>query len=73
MPLLGIHSLHLVVNRFKVTGDSPIKDIELLQSIIEQTKKQPQAHAIERDLVDLAVWALDLQKPFIKEGRIKKR
>jgi hypothetical protein len=28
----------------------------------------PKTHQIERDLAELAVWAISLQKPFVEEG-----
>lgn len=45
--------------------DTPIKSVESLMLSIEQAANHPKAHIIEKHLAELAVWALDLQRPFI--------
>lgn len=52
---------------FKPTGDT-FRDIEGLMWAFEDTGRRPKAHPIERELADLAIEAVDLQRPFIREG-----
>lgn len=42
-------------------------------SSIEQSVNHPKAHVIEKHLADLAIWAIDLQRPFIGEAVQRRR
>ena len=64
VPLLGYYSLLSVRNSFEPARD-PLESVERFQRSIEQAKRHPKAHDIEKSLADLAVYALDLQKPYI--------
>lgn len=70
VPLLGHYALMGTVARFQPTGDT-LRDISGLQSAMEQATRSSRFHPIERDLAGLAIEALDLQIPFIKEGLIR--
>lgn len=67
VPLLGFNALYTVYRGFQTTGDT-FQDIARLQSLIDRASDNPKAHEIERGLGDLAIHALDLQIPFLKEG-----
>lgn len=64
VPLLGYYSLSSVAAGYE-PDYKPLKDISQLQSLIERTKTHPRAHGIEKGLADLAIHALDLQRPFL--------
>lgn len=66
VPLLGYHALLRTRSNFEPTG-STMKDIDNLQYAIEDAIQHPRSHPIERGLGDLALWAIDLQKPILKE------
>jgi hypothetical protein len=38
-----------------------------LMLAIEKAGNHPRAHIVEKKLAELAVWAIDLQRPFIAE------
>jgi hypothetical protein len=67
VPLLGHHTL-MRVNRDFTEGRTSIQSMENLMSAIETAGNYPRAHSIEKELANLAVWALDLQRPFIAEA-----
>ena len=65
VPLLGYYGLSSVRSAFTPTGDSK-RDIDALQMAMERTKRHPKAHELEKSLADLAIHAIDLQKPFFE-------
>ena len=67
VPLLGYYGLVNVRNRFVPTGDHRT-DIEGLQRSIEQSTKHPRSHRLEKGLAELAIHAIDLQKPYLELG-----
>lgn len=70
VPLLGYHALKQVNKLYEPEGD-PLKDIDKLMLSIEESSHHPRSHAIETHLAELAIWAIDLQRPYIKSGLIK--
>lgn len=68
VPLLGYHALVRTFKSYE-PGDTPLESIENLMGSIEQAVNHPKAHPLERELGGLAVWALDLERPFIAEAR----
>lgn len=64
VPLLGCNTLFRVAKYFR-EGDTPIESLENLMRAMERSCKHPKAHQIERELSELAVHALDLQRPYI--------
>ena len=48
--------------------DNPVERIEDLQRAIEVSMRQPRADRIEREIAELAVYALDIQKPFFDDA-----
>lgn len=68
VPLLGYHAL-MRTNRLFEPQATPLASIENLMGSIEKAVDHPKAHPIERQLGELAVWALDLERPFIADKR----
>lgn len=72
IPMLGYHALARTLSRFEPTHDT-LQTMENLMSAIEQSVDHPKAHIIEKHLADLAIWAIDLQRPFIGEAVQRRR
>lgn len=66
VPLLGHYAIQDVANTYK-PGKNYLHSVENLQRSIEQAGNKPKAHQLERDLGELTIYALDLQKPYLKE------
>ena len=64
IPLLGYHGLVRTLKYYE-PGDTPFESVSNLMGAIEQSTQHPAVHPIERDLAELAVRALDLERPFI--------
>lgn len=69
VPPLGVYALQRVVRDFKPSRDV-FQSIDNLMTSIEGAANHPKAHALERELAYIAIDAIDLQRPFIKEGLI---
>lgn len=67
VPLLGYHALQRTLAMYEA-GDTPIQSIDNLMTAMEHAANHPKAHIIEKHLAELAIWAVDLQKPFIAEA-----
>lgn len=48
--------------------ENPIERLEQLQTSLEVSMLQPRADRIERELSELAIYALELQKPFFDKS-----
>lgn len=46
---------------------SPLKNIDNLQQSIADARMYPRSSELDKRIAELAIYALDLQKPFIKE------
>ena len=66
VPLLGHYAMQDVANMYK-PGKNYLNSVENLQRSIERAGKTPKAHQLERDLGELTIHALDLQKPYLKD------
>lgn len=69
VPPLGVYALQRVVRDFVPTNDV-FQSIDNLMTSIEGAANHPKAHELERELAYIAIDAIDLQRPFIKEGLI---
>jgi hypothetical protein len=58
------------VRRLYVPNPNPLIAIENYMRAVETASDHPKSHFIERQLSDLAIHAVDLQRPFIREGLI---
>lgn len=67
VPLLGYHALLRTLSTYE-PSDDPLGSIGRLQLAMESAAEHPKAHPIERQLAYLAIHAVDLQVPYIKEG-----
>jgi hypothetical protein len=67
VPPLDIFTAQRVRKHFE--GDkNPNLAIEDYMRAVETAKQSPKNHPIERALADLVIMAVDLQRPFIREG-----
>lgn len=64
VPLLGYHALQRTLSFFE-EGDTTIQSVENLMRAIEHAANHPKAHIIEKHVAELAIWAIDLQRPFL--------
>lgn len=69
IPALGFYALQRVNRDFEPVYNDKLASVDNLMLAIEESAKHPKTHEIERRLAGLAVWALDLQRPFIVESR----
>lgn len=69
VPLLGQWALQGTVMRFTPSGDT-FKDIDHLLSCIERATRGERFHPLERELAGLAIEAVDLQRPYLREGML---
>src|SRR4051812_45788791 len=67
IPLLGYHALRMVNSRFE-EGRTTIESMDNLMFAIETSARHPRAHPLELDLADLAIHAIDLQRPLLAEA-----
>lgn len=67
VPLLSHHVAMCALGRLRDNEptSNPIERIEHLQRAIEQSANVPRADRIERELAELAVYSLELQKPYL--------
>lgn len=67
VPLLGYHALQRTLS-FYEPGHNTIQSVDNLMKAMEHAANHPKAHIIEKHLAELAIWSIDLQKPFIAEA-----
>lgn len=67
VPLLGFHALRRIARDFEQDFDT-IGTVDNLLLSMEKANTDPRNHAIERSLGELAIEAIDLQRPFLIEG-----
>lgn len=71
IPLLGHVAAFRTLRAFEVERGNTLQTLDNLCFAIEEANRSPKAHRIERAMGDLAIDALRLQIPFIKEGIIQ--
>jgi len=67
VPLLGYYTLSRTLSMYE-PEKTPLASAESLMTAIEIAANHPRAHDIEKNLAELAIWAIDLQRPFIKNS-----
>lgn len=67
VPLLGVYALKHIARNWEPDRDK-LQSLGNLQAAIEQAGEHPRAHPIEKQLGDLAIHAIDLQKPYLRES-----
>jgi len=67
IPLLGYHALNRTAKLF-IPGSTTVQSIDNLSFAIDKAHKDRHTHHIERAVGELAIEALQLQKPFIQEA-----
>ena len=73
VPTLGRHLMALVNRDLLVVRGDYIRSIESLMFEIEDKTKDRRVSELEAGVANLAVHALELQLPFIREGLIRPR
>lgn len=58
------------VRRLYEPDRNPLIGIVNYMKAVEEAIKHPKTHDIEKNLAELAVWAVELQLPYIREGLI---
>lgn len=66
VPLLGDYALRQTVQMFEPNPNSVVGTVDNLLFAIEAASRHPRAHQVERELCQLAIYALDTQKGFIE-------
>ena len=66
VPLLGYYGLQRTWASFE-PGHNALKSMENLMGAFEAAGNHPKAHPIDKQLAELACWAVDLQRPFIAD------
>lgn len=69
VPILGYYALFRTLRSFEESDDT-LESVDSLMFAIEAAGNSPKAHPIERSIGELAVQAIDLQRPFIREGLV---
>jgi hypothetical protein len=67
IPLLGFYALKRTLNEFYPVRNDTMATMDNLMSAIEVAGNNPRAHRIEKELAQLVVWSIDLQRPFIAD------
>lgn len=70
VPTLGYNGI-MAVHREFYRGRSYIDTLDNLMFAVESAKNNERLSSIERGLAELALDALDLQRPFIQEGAVE--
>lgn len=73
VPSLEYHILKKTASLYRPDASSPLKSMEALMRAIEEAAKQPRAHQLDRQRANLAIWAIDLQRPFIADATRQNR
>lgn len=58
------------VNKLYVPHPNPLQGIDNIRYAIEEAMRNPNAHELERQVAMLAIEAVTVQAPFIREGLI---
>lgn len=69
VPVLDIFAQQRVASLYRPTHDI-MDNIELYMLAVEEAVASPKSHSIERQLASLVIHAVDLQRPFIREGLV---
>lgn len=67
VPLLSYHLLARTLRDYE-PGDTTIESMDNLMFSMRDAARHPRAHHIERSVAELAIHAIELQKPFVIEA-----
>jgi hypothetical protein len=67
VPLLGYYALRLIEQNFE-EGRNTLQSMDNLMHAIDLSAAHPKTHYIERGMADLAIQAIELQRPWIADG-----
>lgn len=70
VPLLCYHALRRVRYNLPPTTRNYMENIENVQRAIEEAGRTPRAHFVERQLGDLTVAVLEMQKPYVQDAMV---
>lgn len=66
VPLLGYYALVRTLRDYE-PASTVLGSVENLIMAIEKSNHHPKSHAIERELGELTIWAIQLQTPWLGE------
>jgi hypothetical protein len=69
VPVLDVFTQQRVANLYVPTTNI-LDNMELYMLAIEEAMTSPKSHSIERQVASLVIHAVDLQRPYIREGLI---
>lgn len=67
VPVPELHMLQIIHNEFDPTSNT-LTSMDRLMMAIEKACKYPRCHELDRQLGQLTLAAIDLQRPYIKEA-----
>jgi hypothetical protein len=67
VPVLDIFSIQRLLRVYEPTPDT-MQNMDNYMRSIEQVMMSPKSHSIERQVASLAIHAVDLQRPYVREG-----
>lgn len=70
VPVLGYYALSQAQREFSCKGNT-IDSMDALMQTIDRISQNPRNHEIDRQLCQLAIHAIDLQKVFVHEGQYR--
>lgn len=70
VPLLGYHALIRTASDFKAQEGDYMRTIDELLFSIDRSIQHPKTKFVEAELAQLTMRAIEIQKPFIKQGLI---
>lgn len=68
VPLLSYHALRRVRYNMLPTSNNYLENIDNVQRAVEEAIHVPRAHYIERQLGELTIHVLELQKPYVEDS-----
>lgn len=67
VPLLGHYALLRTVRSYEPAYGDTMTSVDNLMFAIEEATRSPKAHQIEKDIAWLAINAIDLQRPYLRD------
>jgi len=71
VPMLGRSTLALIARDFRPVRGDHLKTIDELLFEIEDKRMNPKVGRVERTIGELAIFSIEQQLPFIREGIIR--
>lgn len=69
VPVFGPNMASMVRVRYRPHGN-PMIGMENYMRAVEEAAQHPRAHQIDKELASLVIMAVDIQRPFIRQGLV---